>query len=310
LVELEGVTRSYGAVHALSDVTLRLEPGTIGLVGNNGAGKSTLLKILLGLLRPDFGRGTILGCDVFKASAQLRGRVGYMSEAAATVPMLRGVDFVALSGDLYGMPHRDARRRAHEVLNYVGLGELRYRRLDEYSTGSIQRLKLAAALVHDPQLLLLDEPTNGLDPSGREAMLRLLESLIRETGKSVILCTHLLGDVERFCRQVVVLDRGRVVQAGSIESLRAVVSDRYTLRWDGPRDAYLAALVAAGVNTSPHAHQSEAHVVVPSGWKPAEFFRIASTSGVVLTHLRADEQSLETLFFRLTDDTVPPREFA
>jgi ABC-2 type transport system ATP-binding protein len=311
LIELEGVSRSYGSVRALSDITLRLEPGTIGLVGNNGAGKSTLLKILLGLLHPDSGRGTILGCDIMKASWRLRGRVGYMSEAAATVPMLRGVDFVALSGDLYGMPHRDARRRSHEVLNYVGLGELRYRRLDEYSTGSLQRLKLAAALVHDPQLLLLDEPTNGLDPAGRESMLRLLESLIRETGKSVILCTHLLGDVERFCRQVVVLNRGYVVQAGPIEQLRAVVHDRYTLRWQGPTEKYLAALAEAGVKATNSSNENDAkpqdnelRATVPEGWNPGEFFRLAATAGVVLTHVRAEEENLESLFFRLTDDVV------
>src|SRR5271154_5691113 len=126
LVDLDHISRHYGTVWALRDVTLSLEPGPIGLVGNNGAGKSTLLKVLLGLLRPDSGRGTILGCDLAHAGAKLRGRIGYLPEAAATVPLLKGVEFVALSGDLYGMPRRDARRRAHEVLNYVGLGELRY----------------------------------------------------------------------------------------------------------------------------------------------------------------------------------------
>ncbi len=165
IVDIQHVSRSYGSVRALRDVNLTLMPGTIGLVGNNGAGKSTLLKVLLGLLAPDEGGGTILGCDIRHGSPTLRGRVGYMPEAAAIVPMLKGVEFVAFAGDLYGMPRRDARRRAHEVLNYVGLGELRYRRLEEYSTGNLQRLKLAAALVHDPQLLLLDEPTNGLDPA-------------------------------------------------------------------------------------------------------------------------------------------------
>src|SRR5687768_10813702 len=195
LIDIQAVSRSYGRVQALVDVSLSLDPGVIGLVGNNGAGKSTLLKILLGLLKPDSGEGTILGCDLLHSGRRLRGKVGYMPETAATVPMLKGVEFVTLAGDLCGMPHRDARRRAHEVLYYVGLGELRYRRLDEYSTGNQQRLKLAAALVHDPQLLLLDEPTNGLDPEGRIGMLRMLADLIRETGKSLILCTHLLTDV-------------------------------------------------------------------------------------------------------------------
>src|SRR5882724_5767600 len=128
LVDIQHLSRSFGSVRALCDVNLSLLPGTIGLVGNNGAGKSTLLKVLLGLLAPDSGGGTILGYDICHGTPQLRGRVGYMPEAAAIVPMLKGVEFVAFAGDLYGMPHRDARRRAHEVLNYVGLGELRYRR--------------------------------------------------------------------------------------------------------------------------------------------------------------------------------------
>jgi len=247
IVDIHHVSRSFGSVQALRDVNLSLEAGTIGLVGNNGAGKSTLLKVLLGLLEPDRGEGTILGCDIRRGSRDLRGRVGYMPEAAAIVPMLKGVEFVAFAGDLYGMPHRDARRRAHEVLNYVGLGELRYRRLEEYSTGNLQRLKLAAALVHDPQLLLLDEPTNGLDPAGRSGMLGLLEDLIAETGKSVFLCTHLLGDVERLCQQIVVLDRGTVVRAGTMDEMRAQINNRYELSWSGDGAAFRAKLTAAGV---------------------------------------------------------------
>lgn len=302
LVELEHVSRSYGPITALGDVSLTLEPGTIGLVGNNGAGKSTLLKVLLGLLRPDAGRGTILGCDILRSAGALRGRIGYMAEAAATVPLLNGVEFVALSGDLYGMPHRDARRRAHEVLNYVGLGELRYRRLDEYSTGNLQRLKLAAALVHDPQLLLLDEPTNGLDPGGRQAMLKLLEDLIAETGKSVILCTHLLGDVERLCQQVVVLDRGRVVLFGRVQELRAAAVNRFELGWAGAGEAFLAALAGAGVDVCAAGRKSDSRVVAatPPDWQPLEFFRLARSCGVALTHLKPDEENLERLFLRVT----------
>jgi ABC-2 type transport system ATP-binding protein len=280
---------------------------TNGLVGNNGAGKSTLIKILLGLLAPDSGGGTILGCDIRHGSAELRGRVGYMPESAASVPMLKGVEFVAFAGDLYGMPHRDARRRAHEVLNYVGLGELRYRRLEEYSVGNLQRLNLAAALVHDPQLLLLDEPTNGLDPAGRIAMLQLLEDLIAETGKSVILCTHLLGDVERICRQIVVLDRGTVVRAGTMDEMRAQVSNRYELSWSGAAEPYRQALVAAGVELADAAEtgQSKVMVTIPEGFSTTALFQIAHASGAVLTELKADEENLERLFFRITREAAP-----
>jgi ABC-2 type transport system ATP-binding protein len=302
IVDIHHVSRSFGSVKALRDVNLSLEGGTIGLVGNNGAGKSTLLKVLLGLLEPDAGEGTILGCDIRRASRQLRGRVGYMPEAAALIPMLKGVEYVAFGGDLYGMPHREAKRRAHEVLNYVGLGELRYRRLDEYSAGNIQRLKLAAALVHDPQLLLLDEPTNGLDPAGRMAMLELLEDLIAETGKSIILCTHLLGDVERLCKQVVVLDRGTVVRAGTMDELRAHISGRWLVGWAGDESAYRAGLAAAGVSFAEpeEAGQIGVLVVVPEGFTTRKFFEIARSCGAVVTELKADEENLERLFFRVT----------
>jgi ABC-2 type transport system ATP-binding protein len=306
LVDIHHVSRSFGSIQALRDVSLSLETGTIGLVGNNGAGKSTLLKVLLGLLEPDAGGGTILGCDIRHASSQLRGQVGYMPEAAAIVPMLRGVEFVTLAGDLYGMPHRDARRRSHEVLNYVGLGELRYRRLEEYSTGNLQRLKLAAALVHDPQLLLLDEPTNGLDPAGRVAMLELLEDLIAETGKSVFLCTHLLGDVERFCRQIVVLDRGTVVRAGTMDEMRAQISNRYALSWNGPIEPFRQALLAADVRFADPLEQGQSKimVVIPDGMGTRTLFEAARASGAALTELKADEENLERLFFRVTSEAA------
>lgn len=306
LIELEQLSRSYGSVQALRDVTLRLEPGTIGLVGNNGAGKSTLLKVMLGLLKPHGGRGSILGCDIGRAASALRGRIGYMPETAAIVPVLKGVEFVTLAGDLYGMPHRDARRRAHEVLNYVGLGELRYRRLEEYSTGNLQRLKLAAALVHDPELLLLDEPTNGLDPSGRRGMLRLIEDLIGETGKSVILCTHLLGDVEQLCRQLVVLDRGTVVLAGSMQMVRSRVAGRYRIAWQGPIEPLCAALQAGGVELIPDSRQPQAAAIkLPPDWSTTRLFQLASDCQAVLTELVPEEEDLQRLFHRLTHKPPP-----
>lgn len=308
LVEIQHVSRSYGQVRALSDVTLSLEPGTIGLVGNNGAGKSTLLKILLGLLEPDEGEGTILGCDVRASGNELRGSVGYMPEAAATVPVLKGVEFVTLSGDLYGMPHADAKRRAHEVLDYVGLGELRYRRLEEYSAGNIQRLKLAAALVHDPQLLLLDEPTNGLDPAGRVAMLRLIEDLIGETEKSVILCTHLLGDVEQLCQQVVVLHRGTVISSGSMDELKRQTGNRFEIGWQGNGEGLLASLRDRGAEVTLATTPNHARVDVPNEWSTTVFFELAATTNVVLTQLTPEEENLEKIFFRVTDAATAPEQ--
>src|SRR5437870_13638617 len=208
-IVLDHISRWYGAQQALKDVTLSLGSGRIGLLGPNGAGKSTLLKILLGLLPPSSGTGSVLGHALGQDGAALRRTIGYMSEADALVPGMRGADYVALAGELCGMPRKQALRRAHEVLTYLGLEDARYRKLEEYSTGMKQRLKLGQALVHDPAVLLLDEPTSGMDPAGREAMLRLLLSLGRDHGKSVLLCTHLLGDVERVCDTVVILHHGQ-----------------------------------------------------------------------------------------------------
>src|SRR6202011_2195418 len=204
----------------------------------NGAGKSTLLKILLGLLPPSSGSGRILGLDLGRSGVELRRAVGYMPEADALVPGLRGAEYVALAGELYGMPPREARRRAHEVLTYLELEDAPYRLLEEYSTGMKQRLKLAQALVHDPPVLLLDEPTSGLDPSGRDAMLRLLLALGRDHGKSVLLSTHLLGDVERVCETVLILHQGRVLLQGGVEEVRTRRQDRHRLQVQGDAAAF------------------------------------------------------------------------
>src|SRR5947208_12407652 len=219
LIELHNVDRWYGTQQASRDVSLHLEPGRIGLLGPNGAGKSTLLKILMGLLPPSAGGGSILGRDLVQAGAELRRAIGYMPETDSLIPGLRGAEYVALAGELYGMPRRQALRRAHEILTSLELEEARYRRLEEYSTGMKQRLKLAQALVHDPPVLLLDEPTSGLDPAGRDAMLQLLLTLGREHGKSFILSTHLLGDVERVCETVLILHEGRVLRQGGVKEL-------------------------------------------------------------------------------------------
>src|SRR3954447_4588854 len=241
-ITLDHVNRWYGRRLALDEVSLQLQPGRIGLLGPNGAGKSTLLKILLGLLPPSSGSGRLLGYDLASAGSTLRRAIGYMPEAAALVPGLTGSEYVALAGELYGMPRKQALRRAHEVLSCLELEEARYRRLETYSTGMKQRAKLAQALVHDPDVLLLDEPTSGLDPSGRDTMLRLLFSLGRDHGKSFLLSTHLLGDVDRVCDTVVILHHGEVLQHGSVAALRTRRQDRYRLQIEGNPHPFLREL--------------------------------------------------------------------
>ena len=298
-INLRNVSRWYGTYQALRDVSLILEPGRIGLLGPNGAGKSTLLKILLGLLPPSSGTGCVLGYDLASNPSVLRRAMGYMSEADALIPGLRGVEYVALAGELYGMPRREAARRAHEVLTYLELEDARYRPLEEYSTGMKQRLKLAQALVHDPPVLLLDEPTSGLDPAGRDAMLQLLLTLGREHGKAFILSTHLLGDVERVCDRVVILHQGQVLLQGGVEELRMRRQDRYRLQIQGERSAFLEELRLEGVRIIEDNGRGELCVVVPQGWVTRAFFALADNHGVMLRGLQRDDEGLEELFHRV-----------
>jgi ABC-2 type transport system ATP-binding protein len=302
LIELKDVSRWYGAFQALDGVTFHLAPGRIGLLGPNGAGKSTLLKILLGLLPASSGTVRVLGRDISHDGTALRRMIGYMPEAEGLVPGLAGVDYVSLAGELYGMPRREAQRRAHEVLTYLDLEEARYRRLEEYSTGMKQRIKLAQALVHDPPILLLDEPTSGLDPAGRDAMLELLRALAREHAKSLILCTHLLGDVERVCETVLILHQGRLLRQGGVYELCAHRQDRYRLSVAGELQAFRHELALEGVRIVEDNGRGKWRVAAPAGFQTRTFFALASNHGAALQGLQRDDESLEELFHRVLNE--------
>jgi ABC-2 type transport system ATP-binding protein len=223
LIATESLTKTYGGqVTALADLTVAVESGVIGLVGANGAGKSTLIKILLGLLAPTAGRVEVLGLDPAVDTDAVRARVGYMPEHDCLPPDVAAAEFVTHLGRMSGLPAAAARERASEALRHVGLYEERYRQIGGYSTGMKQRVKLAQALVHDPDLLLLDEPTNGLDPAGRDAMLALIHRIGTEFGISVVVCSHLLGEVERICDQLVAIEGGRLLRADRISSMTGV----------------------------------------------------------------------------------------
>ncbi|HEX8627731.1 MAG TPA: ABC transporter ATP-binding protein [Catenuloplanes sp.] len=220
LIATQSLTKTYGGrVTALADLTLNVEPGIIGLVGANGAGKSTFIKILLGLLSPTSGQVRVLGLDPTTDTERVRARVGYMPEHDSLPPELSAAEFVTHLGRISGLPRPVARERASESLRHVGLYEERYRQIGGYSTGMKQRVKLAQALVHDPDLLLLDEPTNGLDPAGRDAMLALVQRIGTEFGISVVVCSHLLGEVERICDALVAIDGGRLLRADRISAM-------------------------------------------------------------------------------------------
>jgi ABC-2 type transport system ATP-binding protein len=251
VVSLDKVTVEYGKNAALRDVTASFAAGAVGLLGPNGAGKSTMIKSLLGFITPSAGQMRVLGLDVARSPLEIRARIGYMPESDAHIPGMNAVSFVAYCGELAGLPRVDAMQRAHEVLFYVGLGEARYRNVETYSTGMKQRIKLAQALVHDPDLLFLDEPTNGMDPKGRDEMLELVRDLAHNKGVNLILSSHLLPDVEYTCDQVVVMDKGRIAAQGPIEALKQPRGRVFEFRVkvpSGDLDAFLARLTAAGLD--------------------------------------------------------------
>lgn len=221
LIRTRGLTKRYGDVTALDDLTLELEHGVIGLVGTNGAGKSTLIKLLLGLIEPTSGSAEMLGLDTVTRGTDLRQFVGYMPEHDCLPTDATATEFVAHMAQMSGLPRAAARERTAETLRHVGLFEARYRQMNGYSTGMKQRVKLAQALVHDPRVVLLDEPTNGLDPQGRDEMLELIRRIGSEFGITVLISSHLLSEIERVCDHLVEIEGGRLVRSAPMTELTA-----------------------------------------------------------------------------------------
>ena len=223
VIRTDALTKRYpGDVTALAGLTLDIQPGITGLVGANGAGKSTLIKILLGLLPPTSGRAVVLGHDVAASGERIRTLTGYMPEHDCLPPDVTGTEFVTHLGRMSGLPATAAKERAADSLRHVGMYEERYRQTGTYSTGMKQRVKLAQALVGDPRLLLLDEPTIGLDPAGRRSMLDLISRIGAEFGISILVSSHLLGEIEQICDHLVVIDGGRLLRSDAMTSFTQV----------------------------------------------------------------------------------------
>lgn len=219
IITARSLGKMYGPHMALEDVNLEIPPGAVGVLGPNGAGKSTLFKCLLGLITTTSGEGTVLGYDIRTEGDKIRSRIGYMPEYDALDPGLSAIDQVRYAGELVGMNPAHATRRAHEVLQYVGLKDQRYRKIETYSTGMKQAAKLACALVHDPDVLICDEPTNGLDQKAREFMLQTLRRTVSEGNRSVLMSSHVMDDVQEVCERIVMIHKGRIVVQRRIEDL-------------------------------------------------------------------------------------------
>ncbi|GAB3448110.1 ABC transporter ATP-binding protein [Actinophytocola sediminis] len=263
LIETNSLEKRYDSVTALADLTVAIEPGVVGLVGVNGAGKSTLIKLALGLLAPTGGTIRVLGLDPIADAEAVRARVGYMPEHDCLPPDQIAAEFVTHMARVSGLPAAVARERASETLRHVGLYEERYRRIGGYSTGMKQRVKLAQALVHDPELLLLDEPTNGLDPEGRRAMLDLVHRIGTEFGISVVVCSHLLGEIERICTSLVAIDAGRLLRSATLSAMTQH-SDLLMVEIDEDRTDLAELLTRAGLDV----RESERALLVRMGEDP------------------------------------------
>jgi ABC-2 type transport system ATP-binding protein len=296
IVAATDLSLTYGRrQRALDGLTVSIGPGCHGLLGPNGAGKSTLIKVLLGLLQPDGGGAKVLGADIRRDRTEVRRRVGYMPERDGHVPGMVAVDVVAMMGELSGMQKAAATQRAHEVLHYVDLGEARYRVVDGFSAGMRQRLKLAAAIVHDPDLLFLDEPTNGLDPKGRRSMLELIHELHR-SNISIILSTHLLPDVQEVCQRVVVVNQGRVVREGTVTELTRGLDRQVKVGFLGDGPAFLQALADRGAVCTLDPTKGDLHVLLPETGGTRCVIEAAAATGTGIKQLTPGVRSLEDVF--------------
>ncbi|MGY5874146.1 MAG: ABC transporter ATP-binding protein [Candidatus Thorarchaeota archaeon] len=227
------LSKFYGQVQALNDISVIAPKRSVGLLGPNGAGKTTLIRILMGIIRHTAGSANVLGFDISSSIQDIRDSVGYSPEFSPIIPDVTAMKYVTFMGKMSGLASVEAAQRAHDTLHYVGLGEERYRPLREFSTGMMQKCKLATALIHDPDLLILDEPTDGLDPKGRQQMLDLIQQLYADEGKSLIVSSHLLFDLEKVCDWAIVLGRGSVIRNDSMSNILSEESDTLRIKIEG-----------------------------------------------------------------------------
>ena len=299
IVTTSALSKAYGPVVALDSVDVSIPRSAIGLLGANGAGKSTLIKLLLGLIAPTSGQATMLGMNIRTDVIRIRERVGYMPESDCLPMDVTAADFVGHMAEMSGLPGRAARQRANDVLYQVGVDEERYRLIRGFSTGMKQRVKLAQAIVHDPELVFLDEPTNGMDPQGRDDMLLLINRIHRQLGITVIVSSHLLEDIERVCEYVVMVDRGKLVVNGQIDDLMQGGGD-VIVRVDGDAQVLAERLSARGLAARPNA--LEVIVAAPEGGVSDAVYDairdVVVEMDVPLRLLRGRERSLEDVYIQ------------
>lgn len=297
IIELAGLSVRFGKREILKELNVAFAGRTIGLLGPNGAGKSTLIHTLLGFCPPSAGTAKVLGHDIRREINEVRSLIGYMPENDSFIANMNGVSFVRMMGELSGLPADAALERAHEVLFYVGLGEARYRQLGTYSLGMKQLAKLAQALVHGPRLLILDEPTNGLDPAARQRMVRLIREMKDAGEMHLLLCSHLLRDVEETCEEVLILKEGRIVHFSNLEVERRA-NKRFVEIETAGNDAGLAEeLSDLGCNCT-MTGAGRFRMVLPEGFELREIYRVAAARDLQLRRLSHRRDTLEDIFLK------------
>jgi ABC-2 type transport system ATP-binding protein len=302
VIELKALSVKLGKHDVLRDITGSFTGRTIGLLGPNGAGKSTLISTLLGFWPVTSGSASVLGHDVARESKQIRALVGYMPENDSFISGMTAVTFIRMMAELSGLPSDMALERAHEALFYVGLGEARYRKLGTYSLGMKQLAKLAQAIVHGPKLLILDEPTNGLDPPARQRMIRLVREM-RDTGEMhIVLCSHLLRDVEETCEEVVILKQGRVVHYSNLENERRLNRRFVELELHGDSDEFVAAVEGLGCESAPGA-LNRLKLVLGDKIEVSDIYRVAAEKNVQLRRMNFRRDTLEEIFLKAMEHT-------
>lgn len=295
LIDLVEITKDYGRFRALDRVSLRIELGITGLLGPNGAGKTTLIKVLLGLVKLTSGRGRLLDYELGRDSRAIRANVGYMPEDDCYLPGMTGVECVQFVARLSNFPAIEGLRRAHEILDFSGMGQERYRNVETYSTGMRQKLRFAQAIVHDPPVLILDEPTSGLDPEERQAMLNRIRLLSHEQGKAVLLCTHILPDVQSISDSVVILARGRVQVAESLVELSRPVTPSLQVRLYGSSDRFVERIRQQGIVVTSDTNGAIILQGVPDELA-SSVWQVASDCGVAVSSMTPSRNSLEEIF--------------
>jgi ABC-2 type transport system ATP-binding protein len=296
VIELNGLTVRFGNRDILRGLTAALKGRAIGLLGPNGAGKSTLINTLLGFYESDGGTAKVFGRDIRTGLREIRSLVGYMPENDAFISKMTAVSFVQMMGELSGLPSGVALERAHEALFYVGLAEARYRKLGTYSLGMKQLAKLAQAIVHGPKLLILDEPTNGLDPSARQRMIRMIREMRDGNEMRIVLCSHLLRDVEDTCDEVLILKQGQIAHYSNLEEERRANKRFLELETYGANGNFTAAIEKLGCECAVTANRMK--MVLADGVETRDIFRIAAEQQVRIRRMNFRRDTLEDIFLR------------